>query len=71
MEVQRINVRQEAGSCNFCSRGVLNQSRTGLLYPYEEATIFKKDGSGLCAIICDDCLNELIKKSTITPTTKT
>ena len=46
-------------SCNFCDKGVLNRSGTGLSYPYVHVTTFQRNGSGLIASICNDCLKEL------------
>lgn len=63
MEVQKQGVRKDSVSCNFCRRGRLNTYHNGLNYPYEDVFIFKGHAGGLCASICQDCIDELIKKS--------
>lgn len=61
MKVSKQSVRD--GSCNFCKRGKLNKYGQGLSYPYETVYQFSSDGSGLCAIACQKCLDELNAKS--------
>jgi hypothetical protein len=34
-----------------------------LIYPYEEVITFKREGNGIVASICKQCLDELIKKA--------
>lgn len=59
MLVTKKNVRMDAAPCNFCDRGVLNKYGIGFNYPYEHTFEFKREGSGMLARICDDCLKEL------------
>lgn len=63
MIVQKLDVRKDTTSCNFCSKGQLNIHRNGLIYPYEAVYQFKREGSGLCAVMCEECLNELFLKT--------
>lgn len=65
MLVQRENVRRQSTSCNFCNKGKLNEYHNGLRYPYEDVVTFKREGNGLCAAICEECLNELIAKAKV------
>lgn len=65
MLVQRENVRKQSTSCNFCNKGELNEYHNGLRYPYEDVVTFKREGNGLCAAICEECLNELIAKAKV------
>jgi len=66
MIVEKLNVIKDTSSCNFCSKGQLNINRNGLLYPYENVYQFKREGSGLCASICKDCIEELFLKVKLT-----
>jgi len=50
--------RKRQGSCNFCDRGVLNHSHTGLDYPYDKVFLLSAK-SGLTITLCEDCLNEI------------
>lgn len=61
MQVTLENVNKDTISCNFCSRGSLNEYQAGLIYPYENVLTFTK-GNGLKAAICKDCLEELYQK---------
>jgi hypothetical protein len=63
MEVKKENIRKDTTSCNFCNRGELNKYHNGLIYPYEEVITFKREGNGIVASICKQCLDELIKKA--------
>lgn len=66
MKVEKENVRRDATSCNFCQKGELNKNKNGLVYPYENVVKFIRDnGNGLCACICEECLDELYKKAKI------
>jgi hypothetical protein len=62
MLVQKENVRKQSTSCNFCNKGELNEYHNGLVYPYENVVVFKREGNGLSAAICEECFNELITK---------
>jgi hypothetical protein len=62
MEIFEHSVKEEFCSCNFCDRGSVNTSGYGLVYPYEKVYSFKRDGTGLLAFICPDCLKELQSK---------
>ncbi len=66
MEVNKENVRRDVVSCNFCQRAELNKNQNRLIYPYENVVTFSRgNGSGLCASICEECLDELHKKAKI------
>jgi hypothetical protein len=66
MEVNKENVRRDTTSCNFCQKGELNKNHNGLIYPYENVVTFSRGkGGGLCASICEECLDELHKKAKI------
>jgi len=59
MNISKVSVRNE-GSCNFCKRGKLSECGKRLILPYTVAwKIDNSDGSGLQALICDDCMGEL------------
>lgn len=62
MLVQIESVIKQTTSCNFCNKVQLKESSLGLKYPYENVVTFKREGNGLCASICEDCLNELTDK---------
>ena len=63
MEVNKENVIRDSTSCNFCKKGELNKNHNGLIYPYENVVTFSSGkGGGLCASICEECLEELYKK---------
>ena len=62
MNVSRNEIRLLDGPCNFCNKGELTKSGDRLKYPYKEVTNFSKEGSGLSANICDDCMEELVIK---------
>lgn len=64
MLVRKENIKQESVSCNFCDKGELNQSKNGLVYPYSEVVSFSREGNGVRASICEECLIELNKKAT-------
>ena len=59
MEVSKHSVVNDNCSCNFCDRGRINLEGMGLVYPYDTVYSFKREGSGLLAFICNDCLSEL------------
>lgn len=64
MIVEKINLRKESTSCNFCKKGELNTHQNGLIYPYEYVYRFKSgEGGGLLADICEECLAELKEKT--------
>lgn len=63
MLVEKKNVRKDNTSCNFCNRGKLNEGGYGLIYPYEYVYTFKREGNGIQADICPDCLKELHVKT--------
>jgi len=66
MEIIKENVRRDTTSCNFCQKGELNKNQNGLVYPYENVVTFRRGkGGGLCACICEECLDELYKKAKI------
>ena len=65
MVVQKENVSKQSTSCNFCNKGKLNEQHSGLRYPYENVVTFKREGGGLCAAICEECLKELIVKAKV------
>lgn len=68
MEVRKENVRRDLTSCNFCQKGELksNRNQIGLVYPYENVVTFSRGkGDGLCACICEECLEELYRKAKI------
>lgn len=60
MEIIKSTIDKE-GSCNFCSRGKLGPTlKMALIFPYE--TVYRvsaENTSGLTAIICEDCMQEL------------
>ena len=58
MEVKRINAI--GNSCNFCRKGKLNESGSGLTYPYKDVLEIK--GNGVAVTMCDECVKELIEK---------
>lgn len=63
MVIIKESVRKDTTSCNFCQKGELNQYHNGLVYPYEHTITFSRgNGGGLCASICEECLDELYKK---------
>lgn len=63
MIVEKFALKDSSSSCNFCKRGVLKTSEYLLTYPYDYVYEFKSDNSGLCAVICEDCLTELKEKA--------
>lgn len=66
MEINKENARRDMTSCNFCQKGELNKNHNGLIYPYENVVTFSRSkGGGLCASICEECLDELHKKAKI------
>ena len=66
MEIRKENVKRDTTSCNFCQKGELNKNQNGLVYPYENVVTFSRGkGGGLCACICEDCLDELYKMAKI------
>lgn len=63
MKTDLENVFRDSASCNFCQKGELNKFGNSLIYPYKNVITFKREnGNGLCACICEDCLDELYKK---------
>ena len=50
-------IAREVGSCNYCDRGILNESQNGLIYPYEYVYLIK--GKYLAPRMCESCLIEL------------
>lgn len=62
MEVNIHSVINDNCSCNFCDRGTINLEGMGLIYPYDVVYSFKREGSGLLAFICPNCLEELRDK---------
>lgn len=54
MEI-RIEKRKEAGSCNYCDRGIVNGST--LLYPYDE--VIEVKGNQTSTRFCKDCFKKL------------
>ena len=50
---------KEFGACNFCSRGILKEDGSGLIYPYDK--VFVLCGNSLVVRVCQKCL-EIIKK---------
>lgn len=63
MIVRKVDIKKQSTSCNFCQRGELSTTGNSLVYPYEKVYEFSREGSGLCAAICDKCLKELIEKT--------
>lgn len=63
MKVIKKNVIKDTQSCNFCTKGELDEKNMRLLYPYEDVYEFIRDtGNGLCACICKECAAELLNK---------
>jgi len=56
--------RTNAGSCNFCDKGVMSRSRNSLIYSYDEVFTMRSErsGGGLKASICEECVEELAAK---------
>jgi len=53
--------RLEAGSCNFCKRGVSNATQTAQVFPYTHVAVLGSDlaqGTGSMRL-CPECLDEL------------
>lgn len=53
--------RENAGSCNFCQRGVPNAAQTNLVFPYAFVALLESDlarGTGSMRL-CPECLCEL------------
>jgi hypothetical protein len=65
MIVEKENVIRDGVNCNFCDKGKLKESGIGLLYPYKTVFTLKREGSGLKASICKDCMDELIMKTDV------
>ena len=69
MRIQKLDVRKDNTSCNFCDKGELSNNKysPGLVYPYETVYSFIRDnGNGLSATICEGCLKELFLKTNLT-----
>lgn len=63
MRIEKQNVNKDMISCNFCQKGELNKLGQSLIYPYKNVIVFIRDnGNGLCACICENCLDELYAK---------
>ena len=56
MIIRKVEV-EHYGACNFCNRGSLNQSKTGIDYPYK--LVAQLLATGLIVNICEECLNIL------------
>ena len=63
MIVTKINIKNDPSHCNFCNKGRITESGLGLYYPYNRVYSFKSDNNSVFAVICDDCLAELIYKT--------
>ena len=57
MDVKKVPIKD--AKCNFCNRGTLKDNVVGLHYPYDYVYSFSREGNGLLANICEDCLTEL------------
>ncbi len=47
----------DAGSCNLCSRGILNKSGTNLNFPYNHVFVIR--GNSIAIVICRGCIKEI------------
>jgi hypothetical protein len=63
MKVEIENMKDFHTSCNFCNKGELSRRGIQLLYPYEFVYTFQREGNGLKATICEECLKELFIKT--------
>lgn len=45
------------GACNYCNRGELCKTMTGLKYPYKKVYILS--GNYISTVICEECLKKL------------
>ena len=63
MKVEKENIKYTGSSCNFCNKGEMCKDSIRLIYPYETLYTFQREGSGLKAAICEDCLKELFLKT--------
>lgn len=59
MKVIKVKVGGDysRGSCNFCSKGELNHSGMGLIYPYDYILDLK--GDAISVRICEECFEKL------------
>ena len=60
MIYKKIEKVEEAGSCMFCQRGKLDESKTILKYPYKSVYVISSDRASSFRI-CSKCLVEFIK----------
>lgn len=61
LSIKHSTIKKE-GSCNFCNRGQLSESGDSLVFPYTQVVkVTRREGSGIAVVICDNCLDELIK----------
>lgn len=63
MVTKLYDVKDDCESCNFCDKGELNFYKNRLIYPYKKVVMFNKEKSGLTAVICEECLEELYANS--------
>lgn len=56
--ITKENVK-EVGSCNFCTRGMLEKIKFGVIYPYKKVFVLR--GNSLVVTICEECL-KILKK---------
>lgn len=56
MNIKKENVC-DVGSCNFCNRGVLNDTKTNLVYPYSKIFVLKNETISIK--ICHFCLQKI------------
>ena len=59
MEITKQNIK-DAGSCNFCNKGVLKTDGFGLNYPYSKVYVIK--GKCVAINICFECAKILKKE---------
>ncbi|WP_336786603.1 hypothetical protein [Paenibacillus sp. MMO-177] len=57
MTVEEAKHTEASSTCNYCSRGKLRPSGTGLEYPYKEIVIVK--GTYVVSCFCPDCFEEI------------
>ena len=59
MRITKLNVRKDSTCCSFCDKGELSSSGMGLSFPYETVYRIERNGNGIQAQICEECLKEL------------
>lgn len=58
MQIEKKSIK-DVGTCNFCDRGLLDDTGCSLSFPYK--TVYVLSGKRISVRVCEECLKQIQK----------